>query len=68
MRGRFNHLSVNLGRVQVGLFESTIFEDIDSTGVKPFDALELNPMIGVNTLVRADSMGWRRAWSVLIFV
>ncbi len=52
MRGRFNHLSVNLGRVQLGLFESTIFEDIDSTGVKPFDALELNPIIGVNTLTR----------------
>ncbi|MCC6542411.1 MAG: hypothetical protein IT225_09345 [Flavobacteriales bacterium] len=51
-RGRFNHLSVDLGRVQLALFESTLFEDIDSTGVKPFDALELNPVIGVNTLVR----------------
>ncbi|MBX2973402.1 MAG: hypothetical protein KF797_09880 [Flavobacteriales bacterium] len=51
-RARFNHLSIDLGRVQLGLFESTLFEDIDSTGVKPFDALELNPMIGVNTLVR----------------
>ena len=51
-RGRFNHLSVDLGRVQLALFESTLFEDIDSTGVKPFDALELNPIIGVNTLVR----------------
>lgn len=52
MRGRFNHLSVNLGRVQLGLFESTIFQDIDSAGVQDFDALELNPVIGVNTLVR----------------
>ncbi|MEZ4737849.1 MAG: hypothetical protein R2818_00425 [Flavobacteriales bacterium] len=51
-RGRFNHLSIDLGRVQLGLFESTIFETIDSTGVQPFDALELNPVIGVNTLVR----------------
>lgn len=51
-RARFNHLSVDLGRVQVGLFESTIFEDIDSSGVKPFDALELNPVIGINTLAR----------------
>ncbi|MCB0769317.1 MAG: hypothetical protein KDC00_02800 [Flavobacteriales bacterium] len=51
-RGRFNHFSVNLGRVQLGLFESTIFKDIDSTGVLPFDALELNPLIGVNTIVR----------------
>lgn len=51
-RARFNHVSVDLGRVQLGLFESTIFEDIDSTGVRPFDALELNPVIGVNTLLR----------------
>ncbi len=51
-RARFNHLSVDLGRVQLGLFESTIFEDIDDNGVKPFDALELNPVIGVNTLAR----------------
>lgn len=52
MHGRFNHLSVNLGRLQLGLFESTLFENIDSTGVKPFDALELNPVIGVNTALR----------------
>ena len=52
MHGRFNHLSVDLGRVQIGLFESTIFENIDSNGVRPFDKLELNPVIGVNTLVR----------------
>lgn len=52
MHGRFNHLSVDLGRVQLGLFEATLFENIDSTGVKPFDALELNPVIGVNTAVR----------------
>lgn len=51
-RARFNHLSIDLGRVQVGLFESTLFEDIDSTGVKSFDALELNPVIGINTLTR----------------
>ena len=52
MRGRFNHFSMDLGRLQVGLFESTLFENIDSTGVKPFDALELNPLIGVNSAVR----------------
>ncbi len=52
MHGRFNHLSVDLGRLQVGLFESTLFQNIDATGVRPFDALELNPVIGVNTLVR----------------
>jgi len=52
MHGRFNHLSIDLGRVQVGLFESTIFENVDSNGVRPFDKLELNPVIGLNTLVR----------------
>lgn len=52
MHGRFNHASINLGRVQLGLFEATLFQNIDSTGVRPFDALELNPVIGVNTLVR----------------
>ena len=51
MRGRSNHLSVDLGRAQIGLFESTMFETIDEDGVKPFDPLELNPVIGVNTLV-----------------
>lgn len=50
-RGRFNHLSRDLGRVQIGLFESTIFRNIDSSGVLPFDVLELNSVIGVNTLV-----------------
>lgn len=52
MRGRFNHLSLDLGRLQLGLFESTLFQNIDSTGILPFDPLELNPVIGVNTLVR----------------
>lgn len=52
MHGRFNHASVNLGRVQLGLFEATLFENIDSSGVRPFDLLELNPVIGVNTLLR----------------
>lgn len=51
-RARFNHASIDLGRVQLGLFEATLFQDIDSTGVRPFDMLELNPVIGVNTLAR----------------
>lgn len=51
MHGRFNHLSVDLGPVQVGLFESTLFQNIDSAGVRPFDPMELNPVIGINTLV-----------------
>ena len=48
MRARFHHLGVNLGRVELGLFESTIFRNIDKNGVRPFDLLELNPLIGVN--------------------
>ncbi|MCB9183225.1 MAG: hypothetical protein H6591_04850 [Flavobacteriales bacterium] len=51
MRARFNHLSVNLGRAQLGLFEATLFRNIDSDGVRPFNAMELNPIIGANTLV-----------------
>jgi hypothetical protein len=51
-RGRFNHVSVDLGRVQVGLFESTLFQTIDSNGVRPLDPLELNPVIGLNTALR----------------
>ncbi len=58
MRARFNHLSVSFGRVQVGLFEATLFRNIGDEGVRPFDPLELNPVIGLNTLVlglgRAD--------------
>ena len=55
MHGRFNHASLNLGRVQLGLFEATIFQNIDSNGVRPFDMLELNPVIGVNTALRGFS-------------
>lgn len=51
MRARFHHLSVDLGRVQLGLFEATLFRNIDATGVRPFNALELNPVIGLNTLM-----------------
>lgn len=49
MRARFHHLSLNLGRVQLGLFEATLFRNIDADGVRPFDSLELNPLIGLNT-------------------
>ena len=51
MRARMNHLSLHLGRFDVALFESTIFQNIDDAGVRPFDPLELNPVIGINTLV-----------------
>ncbi len=49
-RASFHHASVNLGRVQLGLFEGTVWKCIDSTGVKPLDPLQLNPVIGINTL------------------
>lgn len=52
MRARFNHLSVRLGRVELGLFESTIFRNIDRHGVRPFDVLEMNPLIGLNTALK----------------
>ena len=51
MRARFNHLALRLGRVDLGFFESTIFRNIDENGVLPFDPVELNPVIGVNTLL-----------------
>jgi hypothetical protein len=51
MRGRFDHLAVRLGRVEIGLFEATLFENIDDNGAKPLDPLELNPVIGINSLV-----------------
>lgn len=57
-RARFNHLSVDLGRVQLGLFEASQFETIDENGVKPFDPMELNPVMGINTLLYGfDSEG-----------
>lgn len=51
-RASFKHASVNLGRLQLGLFEATLFRNIDSSGVRPLDPLELNPVIGLNTLLR----------------
>ncbi len=50
-RATYNHLSLQLGPVTLGLFEATVFKCIDSTGVRPFNALQLNPVIGINTLV-----------------
>lgn len=49
-RASFKHLSVNLGPAQLGLFEATIWRNIDSTGVRPFNAMELDPVIGLNTI------------------
>lgn len=50
-RATFDHLSIALGPVQLGLFEATLWKNIDSTGVRPYDAMELDPLIGLNTLV-----------------
>ncbi|MFT3884764.1 MAG: hypothetical protein QM724_04845 [Flavobacteriales bacterium] len=50
-RASFHHLSMDLGPLQVALFEATLWNNIDSTGVRPYDAMELNPVIGLNTLV-----------------
>lgn len=50
MRARFHHVSLNLGRAQIGLFEATVFRNIDDSGVRPFNLLELNPIIGLNTV------------------
>ena len=50
-RARFNHLSISIGRFDLGLFESTIFRNIDSTGVREFDPLELNPVIGLGSIM-----------------
>jgi len=47
----FQYLSVNLGPTQIGFFEGTQWNNIDSSGVRPYDPLELNPVIGVNVLV-----------------
>ena len=50
-RATFHHLSYRIGRVELGLFEATIWENIYADGVLPFDPLVMNPVIGVNTAV-----------------
>lgn len=50
-RASFKHLSVNLGPAQLGLFEATIWRNIDPLGVRPFNAMELVPVIGVTTVM-----------------
>lgn len=51
MRGTFHHLSVNLGRVQLGFFEATLFRSITNR-VEPMDPLAINPVIGLNTAAK----------------
>jgi hypothetical protein len=52
--GTFHYLSwAPIDRIQIGFFEGTIFEtwDADSLTSMPFNAIEVNPLIGVNSLV-----------------
>lgn len=51
MRAVFHHLSVDLGPVQLGLFEANLFRSI-SNRVNPFDPLALNPVLGLGTAVK----------------
>jgi hypothetical protein len=51
--GSFHYLSwIPTGRIQIGFFEGTMFEtwDADSSVSKPFNAMAVNPIIGINTL------------------
>ena len=50
-RATFLHLSVNLGPMQLGCFEGTMWNNIDTSGVRPFNTMQLNPVIGLNTVV-----------------
>lgn len=36
--------------INIGLFESTLWQTEDSSGTKPFNFQQLNPIIGINTL------------------
>jgi hypothetical protein len=53
-RARFNHLSISIGRFDLGLFESVIFRNIDDNRIRDFDPLELVPVIGVLSLINED--------------
>ena len=51
--GTFHYLSwAPIARIQIGFFEGTIFEtwDADSLTSMPFNAMKLNPLIGLNSL------------------
>lgn len=49
-RATFHHLSLDLGRIQLALFEATHWQTIGEDGVKPLDPMEWNPVIGINSL------------------
>ncbi len=50
-RATFLHLSTNLGPLQLALFEGTLWKTIGPDGVLPFNALQLNPVIGLNAAI-----------------
>ena len=50
-RSTMHHLGMTFGPAQLGLFSATIWHNIDSNGVRPFNAMELNPVIGLNAAV-----------------
>lgn len=50
-RATFLHLSANLGRLQLALFEGTLWKTIGQDGVLPFEGMMLNPVFGLNTIV-----------------
>lgn len=50
-RATFQHLSMRFGRMQLALFEGTMWNTIGPDGVKPYNYLQLDPVIFVNTLV-----------------
>ncbi len=50
-RATFLHVSANLGPLQLALFEGTLWKTIGEDGVLPFNAMQLNPLIGLNTAV-----------------
>lgn len=48
--GSFHHLSVNIGsRIQLGLFEGTIYKRVDSLGTLPVDYAAFIPVLGIGT-------------------
>ncbi|QQR85044.1 MAG: hypothetical protein IPJ76_10470 [Flavobacteriales bacterium] len=49
-RATFNHLSVNVGPAQIGLFEATHWRTVQQGGSSAFNGMQLNPVIGINTL------------------
>jgi hypothetical protein len=50
-RATFQHVGFHFGRVQLALFESTMWRTIDAGGVRPYNPLQLLPLFGVSTLL-----------------